>query len=191
MMDSGCSLETLYGVFCLLIGDKVWGGLLSLEVVWGLFLHINVFDCSLFTILIVWSLSAYLWKVSKSPAIVALLIRGLAFFSCPVGPWATVSTCSLGTMPVVSRGAGSSHAASVAGSPASEWASVASSALKFVLAHACGHWVIWCIGVLSVQSTDSGQRACTCLHVASSVWHILMQSCRVRLEPFEIHCCKL
>ena len=45
-----------------------------------------------------------------------------------------------------------------------------------------------CIGILSVQSVDSGQRACTCLHVASSVWHILMHSVRVRLEPFEIHC---
>ena len=53
MMDSGCSLETFDGGFRLLIGDKVWGGVLTLEVVWGLFLHINVLDCSLFTILIV------------------------------------------------------------------------------------------------------------------------------------------
>ena len=53
MMDFGCSLETLDGGFCLLIGDKIWGGALTLEVVWGLFLCVNVFDCSLCTILIV------------------------------------------------------------------------------------------------------------------------------------------
>ena len=55
VMDSGCSLETLDGGFRLFIGDKVWGGVFTLEVVGGggLFLHVNVFDRSLFTILIV------------------------------------------------------------------------------------------------------------------------------------------
>ena len=45
-----------------------------------------------------------------------------------------------------------------------------------------------CTGVLSLQSEDSGHSACTCLCVASSIWQILMQSSRLRLEPFDIHC---
>ena len=53
MMYSGCSLEALDWGFCLLIGDKVWGGVLTLKVVWGLLLCVNVLDHSLFTILIV------------------------------------------------------------------------------------------------------------------------------------------
>ena len=53
VVDSSCSLETLDWGFRLLISDKVWGGVLTLKVVWGLFLCVNVFDCSLFTILIV------------------------------------------------------------------------------------------------------------------------------------------
>ena len=53
VMDSSCSLEAFDWGFRLLIGDEVRGGVLTLEVVWGLFLHVYVFDCSLFIILIV------------------------------------------------------------------------------------------------------------------------------------------
>ena len=53
VVNSSCSLEAFDWGFRLLIGDEIRGGVLTLKVVWGLFLRVYVFDCSLFTILIV------------------------------------------------------------------------------------------------------------------------------------------
>ena len=50
---TSCSLEAFDWGFRLLISNEVWGGVLTLKVVWWLFLCVNVFDHSLFTILIV------------------------------------------------------------------------------------------------------------------------------------------
>ena len=147
MVHSGCSLETFDGVFCLLIGNIVWGGVFTLEVVWRLFFCFNVRDYSLVIILIVWVVSSYFWEISEFPTVVALLAWGFAFLFCSVGPWATASACSLSTVPVVSLGPDSSHSTPVAGSPTSNWASVAPSAPEVwpgVHLWELGYLVYWC-----------------------------------------------
>ena len=58
--------------------------------------------------------------------------------------------------------------------------------LMLYLPHYWEYWAILCTDVLSMQSEYSGHMAWTCLHVASSVWQILMHLFRVRLDPFEI-----
>ena len=115
----------------------------------------------------------------------AHLIDGPTFFFGFVGPEATVFTHSLSTVPVVlPPGPGPPRP------PLGPCLLPLKAPLPLKLCLPC-YWVYWAIlhmDVLSVQSVDSGHRAWTCLHVASSVWQILMHSFRVRLEPFKMHC---
>ena len=186
-MYSGCSLEAFDGCLCLFVGDIIRGCVLTLKVIWMLLFCFNVFDCSLFIVLIVWVMSAHFWEMSEFPTFVALLAWGLAFLSCLVKPWAAVSTCSLGTVSVVSLGPGSSHATPVAGSPTSEQASMVLSAPE-----ACpgahlwklGYLVHWCTVCVVCRLWSEGLYLSACC----ILWHILMHSLRVRPEPLEIHC---
>ena len=97
VMYLGCSLETLDWCFQLVICKVIRGCVVTLGIVWILFVHFYVFDLSLATVLVVWILPAQFWKVSKSSAMKALLIEfeGPAFFSGFVGSEITVLTVSV------------------------------------------------------------------------------------------------